>query len=169
LPLRVNMAGVIPVIFAAAVMALPPTVASFFPSTQSFVNQHFQFNSLPYLLFEAFLIVVFTYFYTAVQFNPVDQAENLRKYGGYIPGIRPGPPTAQYLDRVLTRLTLPGSLYLAAIAILPGLFIHYFNFSQATARALGGTSVLIVVGVALDTMRQMESQMMMRSYEGFLK
>jgi preprotein translocase subunit SecY len=169
MPLRVNMAGVIPVIFAAAVMALPPTVASFFPSTQSFVNQHFQFNSLPYLSFEAFLIVIFTYFYTAVQFNPVDQAENLRKYGGYVPGIRPGPPTAQYLDRVLTRLTLPGSLYLALIAVLPGVFIHYFNFSQATARALGGTSVLIVVGVALDTMRQMESQMMMRSYEGFLK
>jgi preprotein translocase subunit SecY len=169
MPLRVNMAGVIPVIFAAAVMALPPTVASFFPSTQSFVNRHFQFNSLPYLSFEAFLIVIFTYFYTAVQFNPVDQAENLRKYGGYIPGIRPGPPTAQYLDRVLTRLTLPGSLYLALVAVLPGIFIHYFNFSQATARALGGTSVLIVVGVALDTMRQMESQMMMRSYEGFLK
>jgi preprotein translocase subunit SecY len=169
MPLRVNMAGVIPVIFAAAVMAFPPTIASFFPSTQSFVNQHFQFNSLPYLTFEAFLIVIFTYFYTAVQFNPVDQAENLRKYGGYIPGIRPGPPTAQYLDRVLTRLTLPGSLYLAAVAVLPGIFIHYFNFSQATARALGGTSVLIVVGVALDTMRQMESQMMMRSYEGFLK
>jgi preprotein translocase subunit SecY len=169
MPLRVNMAGVIPVIFAAAVMALPPTIASFFPSTQSFVNRHFQFNSLPYLSAEAFLIVIFTYFYTAVQFNPVDQAENLRKYGGYIPGIRPGPPTAQYLDRVLTRLTLPGSLYLALVAVLPGIFIHYFNFSQATARALGGTSVLIVVGVALDTMRQMESQMMMRSYEGFLK
>src|ERR671930_409970 len=89
--------------------------------------------------------------------------------GGYVPGIRPGPPTAQYLDRVLTRLTLPGSIYLALVAVLPGIFIHYFNFSQATARALGGTSVLIVVGVALDTMRQMESQMMMRSYEGFLK
>src|SRR5215212_4741199 len=133
MPLRVNMAGVIPVIFAGA------------------------------------LIVVFTYFYTAVQFNPVDQADNLRKYGGYIPGIRPGPPTAQYLDRVLTRLTLPGSLYLAAVAVLPSLFIRYGGFSQATSRALGGTSVLIVVGVALDTMRQMESQMMMRSYEGFLR
>jgi len=113
--------------------------------------------------------VIFTYFYTAVQFNPVDQADNLRKYGGYIPGIRPGPPTAQYLDRVLSRLTLPGSFYLGLIAVLPGLFIYYFNFSQATSRALGGTSVIIVVGVALDTMRQMESQMMMRSYEGFLK
>jgi preprotein translocase subunit SecY len=169
MPLRVNMAGVIPVIFAAAVMAFPPTIAEFVPSTQTFVNRHFQPSSWGYLLTEAVLIVVFTYFYTAVQFNPVDQADNLRKYGGYIPGIRPGPPTAQYLDRVLTRLTLPGSLYLAIIAVTPSLFIRYGGFSQATSRALGGTSVLIVVGVALDTMRQMESQMMMRSYEGFLR
>src|SRR5213594_3487640 len=169
MPLRVNMAGVIPIIFAAAVMAFPPTIASFFPTTQSFINQHFQYGSVQYLGIEAFLIVIFTYFYTAVQFNPVDQADNLRKYGGYVPGIRPGPPTAQYLDRVLTRLTLPGSIYLALVAVLPGIFIYYFHFSNATSRALGGTSVLIVVGVALDTMRQMESQMMMRSYEGFLR
>jgi preprotein translocase subunit SecY len=169
LPLRVNMAGVIPIIFAAAVMAFPPTIGQYFPQTQSFVNRHFQPSSLTYLGLEAFLIIVFTYFYTAVQFNPVDQADNLRKHGGYIPGIRPGPPTAQYLDRVLTRLTLPGSIYLAAVAVLPSIFIRYGGFSQATSRALGGTSVLIVVGVALDTMRQMESQMMMRSYEGFLK
>jgi preprotein translocase subunit SecY len=169
MPLRVNMAGVIPIIFAAAVMAFPPTIGQYFPQSQGFVNRHFQTSSLTYLGLEAFLIIVFTYFYTAVQFNPVDQADNLRKYGGYIPGIRPGPPTAQYLDRVLTRLTLPGSIYLAAVAILPSLFIRYGGFSQATSRALGGTSVLIVVGVALDTMRQMESQMMMRSYEGFLK
>jgi preprotein translocase subunit SecY len=169
MPLRVNMAGVIPIIFAAAVMAFPPTIGQYFPQTQGFVNRHFQPSSLTYLALEAFLIIVFTYFYTAVQFNPVDQADNLRKHGGYIPGIRPGPPTAQYLDRVLTRLTLPGSIYLAAVAVLPSLFIRYGGFSQATSRALGGTSVLIVVGVALDTMRQMESQMMMRSYEGFLK
>src|ERR671932_765171 len=169
MPLRVNMAGVIPVIFAAAIMAFPPTIAQFFPQTQTFINAHFMPSNLPYLLLEAFLIVVFTYFYTAVLFNPVDQADNLRKYGGYIPGIRPGQPTAQYLDRVLTRLTLPGSLYLAIVAVLPSIFIAYGGFSQATSRALGGTSVLIVVGVALDTMRQMESQMMMRSYEGFLK
>jgi preprotein translocase subunit SecY len=169
MPLRVNMAGVIPIIFAAAVMAFPPTIASFFPTTQSFINNHFQYGSIQYLGIEALLIVIFTYFYTAVQFNPVDQADNLRKYGGYIPGIRPGPPTAQYLDRVLSRLTLPGSIYLALIAVLPGIFIYYFHFSNATSRALGGTSVIIVVGVALDTMRQMESQMMMRSYEGFLK
>jgi preprotein translocase subunit SecY len=169
MPLRVNMAGVIPVIFAAALLALPQTLGSFMPGTQTFINQHFSPSSSTYLLVEALLIVVFTFFYTAVQFNPVDQADNLRKNGGYIPGIRPGPPTAQYLDRVLTRLTLPGSLFLAAVAVLPSIFINHFGFSQATSRALGGTSVLIVVGVALDTMRQMESQMMMRSYEGFLR
>ncbi|TML52810.1 MAG: preprotein translocase subunit SecY [Actinobacteria bacterium] len=169
MPLRVNMAGVIPIIFAAAVMAFPPTIGQYFPATQGFVNKHFQTSSLTYLALEATLIIVFTYFYTAVQFNPVDQADNLRKYGGYVPGIRPGPPTAQYFDRVLTRLTLPGSIYLATVAVLPSIFIRYGGFSQANSRALGGTSVLIVVGVALDTMRQMESQMMMRSYEGFLK
>ena len=170
MPLRVNMAGVIPVIFAAAIMALPADDRAVLPADA-------ELHQRPLLALEldatcssrAVLIIIFTYFYTAVQFNPVDQADNLRKYGGYIPGIRPGPPTAQYLDRVLTRLTLPGSLYLAAIAVLPSLFIRYGGFSQATSRALGGTSVLIVVGVALDTMRQMESQMMMRSYEGFLQ
>jgi preprotein translocase subunit SecY len=169
MPLRVNMAGVIPIIFAAALLALPQTLGSFAPNTQTFINTHFQPSSWAYIGVEAFLIIVFTFFYTAVQFNPVDQADNLRKHGGYIPGIRPGPPTAQYLDRVLTRLTLPGSIFLAAVAVLPSIFIKYGGFSQATSRALGGTSVLIVVGVALDTMRQMESQMMMRSYEGFLK
>jgi preprotein translocase subunit SecY len=169
IPLRVNMAGVIPVIFAAAIMAFPPTIAQFFPQTQGFINEHFSPSNWLYLGVEGLLIVVFTFFYTAVQFNPVDQADNLRKHGGYIPGIRPGPPTARYLDRVLTRLTLPGSLYLAAVAISPALFIRYGGFSQATAGALGGTSVLIAVGVALDTMRQMQSQMMMRSYEGFLR
>jgi preprotein translocase subunit SecY len=169
MPLRVNMAGVIPVIFAAAVMAFPPTIGQFFPETQGFVNRNFSFSSWPYMVLQGILIIIFTYFYTAVQFNPVDQADNLRRYGGYIPGIRPGSPTAQYLDRVLTRLTLPGSLYLALVATLPSIAIAYGGFSQATSGALGGTSVLIVVGVALDTMRQMESQMMMRSYEGFLK
>jgi preprotein translocase subunit SecY len=169
MPLRVNMAGVIPVIFAAALLALPQTIGSFKPSAQTFINRNFSPGGWTYLGVEAALIIVFTYFYTAVQFNPVDQADNLRKYGGYIPGIRPGPPTAQYLDRVLTRLTLPGSIFLALVAVLPSVFIKQFGFSQATGRALGGTSVLIVVGVALDTMRQMESQMMMRSYEGFLR
>src|SRR5437763_7929399 len=169
MPLRVTIAGVIPVIFAAALLALPQTVAGFVPSWSAWVNRDFQTTSWWYLAVEATLIIVFTYFYTSVQFNPVDQADNLRKYGGYIPGIRPGPPTAAYLDRVLQRLTLPGSLFLATIAVAPSIFIKYFGFSQATSRALGGTSVLIVVGVALDTMRQMESQMMMRHYEGFLR
>ncbi len=130
MPLRVNMAGVIPVIFAAALLALPQTVSSFAPGTQTFINQHFSPSSWTYLGVEALLIIVFTYFYTAVQFNPVDQADNLRKYGGYIPGIRPGPPTAQYLDRVLTRLTLPGSFFLAAVAVLPSVFINNFGFSH---------------------------------------
>src|SRR5919198_1603599 len=125
LPLRVNMAGVIPIIFAAAILAFPPTVATYFPASQSFVNQHFQYGSIQYLSLEAFLIVIFTYFYTAVQFNPVDQADNLRKYGGYIPGIRPGPPTAQYLDPVLPRLRLPGRVYPPLFAPLPGPFFRY--------------------------------------------
>jgi preprotein translocase subunit SecY len=169
MPLRVNMAGVIPVIFAASILAAPQTIGSFAPNTQNFINAHFSPQSWTYLAVEALLIIVFTFIYTSVTFNPADQASDLQKNGGYIPGIRPGPPTAVYLDRVLTRLTLPGSIFLAVVAVLPSVFINYFNFSQATSRALGGTSVLIVVGVALDTMRQMESQMMMRSYEGFLR
>jgi preprotein translocase subunit SecY len=169
MPLSVNMAGVIPVIFAAAILALPQTIGSFKPTWSNWIQLNFGYTSWKYLLVEALLIIVFTYFYTSVQFNPVDQADNLRKYGGYIPGIRPGPPTAAYLDRVLQRLTFPGALFLAAVAVLPSIFISYFHFPQSTYRALGGTSVLIVVGVALQTMRQMESQMVMRHYEGFLR
>jgi preprotein translocase subunit SecY len=169
MPLRVNMAGVIPVIFAAALLALPPTLAGFVPSTTQFVNRYVQPGTFTYLTGEALLIVAFTFFYTAVQFNPRDRADDLRKFGGYIPGIRPGPPTAGYLDRVLSRLTLSGALFLAAVAVTPCIFIHHAGFSQATSRALGGTSVLIVVGVALDTMRQMESQMVVRRHDGFLK
>jgi preprotein translocase subunit SecY len=169
MPLRVNMAGVIPVIFAAALLAFPPTLAGFVPSTTQFINRYVRPGTFSYLAGEGLLIVVFAFFYAAVQFNPRDQADNLRKCGGYIPGIRPGPPTAGYLDRVLTRLTFPGALFLAAVAVAPCIFISHAGFSQATARALGGTSVLIVVGVALDTMRQMESQMTMHSYDGFLK
>jgi preprotein translocase subunit SecY len=169
MPLRVNMAGVIPVIFAAALLAFPPTVAGLVPSTATFINRYIQAGTTPYLAGEALLIVVFAFYYTRVQFDPDDQADNLRKYGGYVPGIRPGPPTAGYLGRILRRLTLPGGLFLAAVAVTPCLFIRHAGFSQATSRALGGTSVLIVVGVALDTVRQMESQMTIRRHEGFLK
>src|ERR671915_564110 len=151
MPLRVNMAGVIPVIFAAAIMAFPPTIGTFMPQTQEFVNSYFTPNNLPYLLFQGVMIVIFTYFYTAVQFNPVDQADNLRRHGGYIPGIRPGPPTASYLDRVLTRLTLPGSLYLALVASLPSFAIAYFGFSQATAGARARRSRRYALGAALVT------------------
>jgi preprotein translocase subunit SecY len=169
MPLRVNMAGVIPVIFAAALLTLPPTLAGFVPSTAAFVNRYVQPGTFGYLAGEALLIVAFGFFYARVQFDPHDQADNLRRHGGYVPGIRPGHPTARYLGRVLNRLTLPGALFLAAVAIAPCIFIRHAGFSQATSRALGGTSVLIVVGVALDTMRQMESQMLERRHEGFLK
>jgi preprotein translocase subunit SecY len=168
MPLRVNMAGVIPVIFAVAVLFLPPTIGQLVPAL-SFLADWFAPASWASLILEFGLIVMFSFFYTAVQFNPTEQAENLKKNGGFIPGVRPGRPTAQYLDRVMTRLTLPGAIFLGTIAIAPTIFIKYGGFSQAVGQALGGTSILIVVGVALDTMRQMESQVMMRHYEGFLK
>jgi preprotein translocase subunit SecY len=166
LPLRVNMAGVIPVIFAASIMAFPPTIAQFASGdTSNGVANFFAPSSWGYIVGETIFIILFTYFYTAVTFNPVDQADNLKKYGGFIPGVRPGRPTAEFLDRVLARLTFPGALYLAAVAALPTILIN-----QTSANFyFGGTSLLIVVGVALDTMKQLEAQLMMRNYEGFLK
>ena len=166
LPLRVNMAGVIPVIFAASIMAFPPTIGQLLntPAALDFAA-FFSPNSWAYVVGEVFFIIIFTYFYTAVTFNPVDQADNLKKYGGFIPGVRPGRPTAEYLDRILSRLTFPGALYLGAVAALPTILI-----SQTSANFFfGGTSILIVVGVALDTVKQLEAQLMMRNYEGFLK
>jgi preprotein translocase subunit SecY len=166
LPLRVNMAGVIPVIFAASIMAFPPTVGQLSQAewAQDF-SAFFNPNGWAFVLGECFFILIFTYFYTAVTFNPVDQADNLKKYGGFIPGVRPGRPTAEYLDRILARLTFPGALFLAAVAALPTLLI-----SQTSANFFfGGTSILIAVGVALDTVKQLEAQLMMRNYEGFLK
>jgi preprotein translocase subunit SecY len=166
LPLRVNMAGVIPVIFAASIMAFPPTIGQLLntPAALDFAA-FFSPNGWAYVAGEVFFIIVFTYFYTAVTFNPVDQADNLKKYGGFIPGVRPGRPTAEYLDRILSRLTFPGALYLGAVAALPTILI-----SQTSANFFfGGTSILIVIGVALDTVKQLEAQLMMRNYEGFLK
>lgn len=166
LPLRVNMAGVIPVIFASSVLLFPVTLAQMTPwSWTQKLAEVFSPSSWWYIGAEVILIILFTYFYTAVQFNPLDQADNLKKYGGFIPGIRPGRPTAAYLDRVLTRITFPGALFLAAIVLLPSIL-------YATMRVpfyFGGTSLLIVIGVALDTMQQMEAQLLMRHYEGFLK
>ncbi len=166
LPLRVNMAGVIPVIFAASIMAFPATIGQLLNTPTAldfaaFVGP----NTWAYVVGEVFFIVIFTYFYTAVTFNPVDQADNLKKYGGFIPGVRPGRPTAEYLDRILSRLTFPGALYLGAVAALPTILI-----SQTSANFFfGGTSILIVIGVALETVKQLEAQLMMRNYEGFLK
>jgi preprotein translocase subunit SecY len=166
LPLRVNMAGVIPVIFAASLMAFPPTIgqlsqAGWAQDIAAFFNP----NGWAFIVGESVFIIIFTYFYTAVTFNPVDQADNLKKYGGFIPGVRPGRPTAEYLDRILARLTFPGALFLAAVAALPTLLIN-----QTSANFFfGGTSILIVIGVALDTVKQLEAQLMMRNYEGFLK
>jgi preprotein translocase subunit SecY len=166
LPLRVNMAGVIPVIFAASIMAFPPTIGQLLntPAALDFAA-FFSPNSWAYVVGEVFFIVIFTYFYTAVTFNPVDQADNLKKYGGFIPGVRPGRPTAEYLDRILSRLTFPGALYLGAVAALPTILIN----QTAANFAFGGTSILIVIGVALETVKQLEAQLMMRNYEGFLK
>jgi preprotein translocase subunit SecY len=166
LPLRVNMAGVIPVIFAASIMAFPPTIGQLLNNSagQDFAS-FFSPNGWAYIVGETIFIILFTYFYTAVTFNPVDQADNLKKFGGFIPGVRPGRPTAEFLDRVLARLTFPGALYLAAVAAFPTILIN-----QTSANFFfGGTSLLIVIGVALDTMKQLEAQLMMRNYEGFLK
>jgi preprotein translocase subunit SecY len=170
LPLRVNMAGVIPVIFAASVMAILPTIGQLLGQnrTHNFwtsLSNFFSPQSWHYVVGESIFIILFTYFYTAVTFNPVDQADNLKKYGGFIPGVRPGRPTAEFLDRILARLTFPGALFLAAIAALPTVLINQTNANFF----FGGTSILIVIGVALDTMKQLEAQLMMRNYEGFLK
>jgi preprotein translocase subunit SecY len=166
IPLKVNMAGVIPVIFASSMMMILPTFAQFLGgSISTWINSWIGPSTFLFIILEAILIIIFTYFYTAVTFNPIDQADNLKKYGGFVPGVRPGRPTAEYLDRILTRLTLPGALFLAALAVLPWIMSRFLNVPFY----FGGTSLLIVVGVALDTMRQMEAQLLMRHYEGFLK
>jgi preprotein translocase subunit SecY len=171
LPMRVNMAGVIPIIFASALMAFPTLVASSIPNqgVQDFISSNLGPYSYLGVTVTALFVILFTFFYTLVQFNPVDQADNLKKYGGFIPGVRPGAPTAQYLNRVITRLTFFGALYLAVLIVLPAIFVNVFGVNQRISNAFGGTTILIVVGVALDTMRQMESQLVMRNYEGFLK
>jgi preprotein translocase subunit SecY len=166
IPLRVNTAGVIPVIFASSIIAFPATIAQFVehPWAQA-VRSWLAFGGLPYTLLYGAGIIFFTYFYTAIIFNPTDVADNMKKYGGFIPGIRPGSKTAEFIERVLDRVTLVGALYLAGISILPEVLITQMNVPFY----FGGTSLLIVVGVALDTVQQVESHLLMRHYEGFLK
>ncbi len=168
IPLRVNTAGVIPIIFALSVMSLPAAVAGFVPPSHPLaaLGQWFNPRSFAYNALYGLIIIFFTYFYTAVVLNPNDLAENIRKYGGFVPGIRPGAKTAEYIDQVMSRITLPGAVFLAAIAIAPDLFITGMGFPFLD---FGGTSVLIVVGVALDTLQQVESHLLMRHYEGFVK
>jgi len=169
IPLKVNQAGVIPIIFAASVLYFPTLLASVYHASwfSRFVSNHLNNQgSLSYLVIYGLLVIFFAYFYTAITFNPVDTADNIRKYGGFIPGIRPGRPTAEYLNNILVRITLPGSLFLASVALLPSIFFALYSVS---AFPFGGTAILITVGVALETMKQLESQLLMRHYEGFLR
>jgi len=166
IPLRLNTAGVIPIIFAQSFLMFPSSIAMFFPNTgiDDAVNRVFSPGSFLYMFVYTVLIILFTFVYTAIVFNPNDLAENMKKYGGFIPGRKPGKPTASYIEKVLIRVTLPGSIFLAIIAILPMLLIRRANINFY----FGGTSLLIVVGVALETLRQIETHLLMRHYEGFL-
>jgi preprotein translocase subunit SecY len=170
LPLRVNQAGVIPIIFAQSIILFPATVAGFIPSqgfqkfAASLTRGEWVYNTVYSLL-----IIFFAYFYTAITFNPVDIADNMKKYGGFIPGIRPGRQTAEYLDFIMTRITLPGAIFLAVIAVLPSIISGSLKIPYLVASFFGGTGLLIIVGVMLDTMKQIESHLLMRHYEGFMR
>jgi preprotein translocase subunit SecY len=171
IPLKVNQSGVMPIILAVSVLLFPATIAQFInvkwvQTLANWLSPSLGGNINPfYIVIYSILIVVFAYFYTAISFNPAETADNLRKYGGYIPGLRPGKNTSDYLSNILNRITLPGAVFLAIIAILPEILIDYMNIPFK----FGGTSVLIAVSVALETMKWLESQLMMRDYEGFIK
>jgi preprotein translocase subunit SecY len=164
LPLKINTSGVIPPIFASSILVFPATVASLFPGLKNYADLLTPGGAVYEIVYVA-LIVFFAFFYTAVTFNPVDVADNMRKYGGFIPGIRPGRHTAEYIDRVLSRITLGGAIYVAAVCVLPTLLIQRFNVPFY----FGGTALLIVVGVALDTVAQIETHLLTRNYEGFMR
>jgi preprotein translocase subunit SecY len=170
IPLRVNTAGVMPIIFAQSIMFIPNTVLSFFPNNTFLqdISKYFVYTSPVYSVMYALMIIFFTYFYTAIAFNPKDVADNMKKQGGFIPGIRPGKQTSEFIDNILTKITLPGSFFLAIIAILPA-FVSAWGVSGRFSQFFGGTSLLIVVGVALDTLQQIESHLLMRHYDGFMK
>ncbi|MEW6510004.1 MAG: preprotein translocase subunit SecY [Bacteroidota bacterium] len=170
IPLRVNTAGVMPIIFAQSIMFIPSTILTFFPESEFMqaLSGYFEYTSFTYSFFYGVMIVFFTYFYTAIAFNPKDVSENMQKQGGFIPGIRPGKHTSDFIDNILTKITLPGSIFLAIIAILPA-FVSRFGVTATFAQFFGGTSLLIMVGVALDTLQQVESHLLMRHYDGFMK
>ena len=169
IPLKVNQAGVIPIIFASSILYFPTLIAGAYRAEwfQNLVNRYLLSGThVVYMVIYGVLVVFFAYFYGAIAFNPVDTADNLRKYGGFVPGIRPGPPTAKYLNDVMVRITLPGSVYLATIALIPTLVLAVWRIRSFP---FGGTSLLIMVGVGLDTVKQIESQLQQRNYEGFLR
>jgi preprotein translocase subunit SecY len=170
IPIRVNTAGVMPIIFAQAIMFIPNTVLTFFPENDFLqgLSGYFSYTSATYSIVYGLMIIFFTYFYTAVAFNPKDVAENMQKQGGFIPGIRPGKNTADFIDNILTKITLPGSIFLAIVAILPAIMVR-MGVSSNFASFFGGTSLLIVVGVGLDTLQQVESHLLMRHYDGFMR
>jgi preprotein translocase subunit SecY len=168
IPLKVNAAGVMPIIFAQAIMMLPVIFAGFRESGSGFVIAFTNMYGFWYNLTTAILIILFTYFYTAVTINPVQMAEDMKKNGGFIPGIKPGRKTVEFLDTIMSRITLPGSIFLAIIAILPAFAVN-FGISAEFAQFFGGTSLLILVGVVLDTLQQIESHLLMRHYDGLMK
>ncbi|MCP4727174.1 MAG: preprotein translocase subunit SecY [bacterium] len=171
IPLRVITAGVMPIIFAQAIIFVPQTVATFFQGNAFWegVARYFSYSHEVYWFFYGLLIVFFTYFYTAIAFNPTDVADNMKKQGGFIPGVRPGKKTAEFIDNILTKITLPGSIFLALIAIFPYIVNKVFAVEMNFALIFGGTGLLIVVGVVLDTLQQIESHLLMRHYDGFMK
>ena len=169
LPMKVNMSGVMPIIFAQSIASLPATIAAFSgSSSDSWFMKIFDTTSITYAVIYFLLILFFAYFYSTIQFNPVEVANNLKKNGGYIPGFRPGKPTSEFIHKVLNKITLFGAIYLGIIAVVPILVSHFSNATSLTGISLGGTSIIIVVGVALETVRALEAQMLMRNYKGFL-
>jgi preprotein translocase subunit SecY len=170
IPIQLTTANVMPIIFAQAIMFVPTTIVQYMPesSIANFINLHFQYHSAPYAIVLALMIIFFTFFYTAIVFDPRQVAENMRKNGGFVPGVRPGRPTEEYIDAILTRVTVPGSLFLALVAILPT-FVGNLGVTGGFAQFYGGTSLLIIVGVTIDTLKQVESYLLMRNYDGFMK